>query len=51
MEVVDPVKILNETGRMKVKHLEVIAISAKLDLLDGVREKIAVRMAKGYRIL
>lgn len=45
MEAVVPVEIMNETGRIKVKQLDVASTKAELDLLEEVREKAAIRMA------
>ncbi|XP_022849947.1 uncharacterized protein LOC111372035 [Olea europaea var. sylvestris] len=44
MEVVVPVEILSETGRMKVKQPDDAATRGELDLLEGVRDKVAIRM-------
>lgn len=44
MEAVVPVEVLNETSRMKVDQFDVSTTSAELALLDGVREKTAMRM-------
>lgn len=44
MEAVVPVEVLNESGRMKANQLDVSTTNAELDLLDGVRERSAMRM-------
>ncbi|XP_022851454.1 uncharacterized protein LOC111373186 [Olea europaea var. sylvestris] len=44
MEAVVPVEILSETGRMKVKQPDDAATRGELDLLEGVRDKAAIRM-------
>lgn len=44
MEAIVPIEILSETSIMKVKQLDVATIMAKLDLLKGVRERVAIKM-------
>ncbi|XP_022846206.1 uncharacterized protein LOC111368947 [Olea europaea var. sylvestris] len=44
MEAVIPVEILSETGRMKVKQHDEAATRGELDLLEGIRDKAAIRM-------
>ncbi|XP_022869299.1 uncharacterized protein LOC111388744 [Olea europaea var. sylvestris] len=44
MEAVVPVKILSETGRMNVKQPNDTATKGELDLLEEVREKVAIKM-------
>lgn len=55
MELVVLVKILNEIDRMKVKPLNVVAKNLELDLLEEIRERIAVKTTtykqKGLNIL
>lgn len=37
-------EILNEIDRIKVKQLDIVATSTKLNLLEWVRKKVAVKM-------
>lgn len=45
IEAVVPVEVLNEIGRIKVKQLGIVTASTELNSLDGVKKKVAMRMA------
>lgn len=44
MKAVVAVKVLSEISRIKIKQLDVAATERELDLLEEIREKVAIKM-------